>query len=49
MQSYTLVKEYRGTQKLIITRGSEETREPRLVKTPFGKLIREAVKPAEKN
>lgn len=49
MQSYTLVKEYRGTQKLIITRGSDETRQPKLVKTPFGKLIREAVKPAAKN
>lgn len=49
MKSYTLVKEYRGAQKLIITRGSEETRELRLVKTPFGKLIREAVKPAPKN
>ena len=49
MQSYKLVKEYCGSQKLIITRGSDETREPRLVKTPFGKLIREATKPAAKN
>ena len=49
MQPYKLVKEYRGTQKLITTRGSDESRQPKLVKTPFGKLIREAVKSAAKN